>query len=171
MDAASVVGFWNAAEQAGLEICIDGGWAVDALLGRQTRQHGDLDIAIPARRVAALRGLLAPAGFVEIPHHDSWEHNFVLQNPAGLTLDVHSYEVNPDGTNRLGVPYEAFHLTGHGTILGTPVRCTEPATLVAFHTGYPLDDDDWHDVRLLCERFGLPVPVEYAGFMRDDSRD
>jgi len=37
---------------------------------------------------------------------------------------------------------------------------------VKFHTGYELDDNDWHDVRLLCERFQIAVPDEYLKFRR-----
>jgi hypothetical protein len=37
---------------AGVEVpwCIAGGWALDLFLGRQTRKHGDLEIAAPADR-------------------------------------------------------------------------------------------------------------------------
>jgi lincosamide nucleotidyltransferase A/C/D/E len=41
------------------------------------------------------------------------------------------------------------------------VRCISPEWLVRFHTGYPVDDDDWADVSALCARFDLPVPVDY----------
>ena len=164
MQAKDVLAFWELFEKAGLEVCIDGGWAVDALLGRQTRPHNDLDIALPASKVPALRRLLSDMGFEEIPQPDSWEHNFVLRHPDGALLDVHSYELNPDGSNLSGVAYIAEQLSGRGLVLGTPVRCVPPEWLVKFHTGYELDDDDWHDVRLLCEAFDLPVPEEYATF-------
>ena len=47
----------------GIETIVDGGWGVDALLGRQTRFHEDLDIAIPHKDVPKLRKLLAEKGF------------------------------------------------------------------------------------------------------------
>ena len=34
----------------------------------------------------------------------------------------------------------------------------------ARHVTYEVDADDWHDVRQLCERFGLPVPPDYDRF-------
>jgi hypothetical protein len=37
---------------------------------------------------------------------------------------------------------------------------------VRFHTGYDLDATDWHDVRLLCERFQIAIPEEYLKFTR-----
>jgi hypothetical protein len=33
----------------------------------------------------------------------------------------------------------------------------------AFNLGFPADDNDRHDVRLLAERFDLPLPPEYRG--------
>ena len=66
---------------------VDGGWGVDALLGRQTRKHDDLDIAIPHKDVPKLRRILAEKGFNEIFRDDSRECNFVLQDEAGNQLD------------------------------------------------------------------------------------
>lgn len=166
MHATQVVQFWQDARQLGLDICIDGGWAVDALLGAQTRSHGDLDIALPATQVPALRGMLAAQGFGEVPRLDSWEHNFVLETPKGNTVDVHSYVLNPDGSNRAGVAYCAEHLGGEGVILGVRVRCVPPDWLVRFHAGYDVDEIDWHDVRLLCEKFDLAIPDIYQRFVR-----
>ena len=60
----------------------------------------------------------------------------------------------------------AEQLTGRGVIGGYPVRCIPPEWLVTFHTGYELDDNDWHDVRRLCERFQIAVPDEYLKFRK-----
>ena len=170
MDARQVLAFWTLAEEHGLEVCLDGGWAVDALLGQQTRAHGDLDIALPAAKGQALRALLGARGFAEGAQPDSREHNFVLVHPDGAVIDVHSYVLNADGSNGGGVPYVAEHLTGTGLILGQTVRCVPPGYLVEFHTGYAVDETDWHDVRLLCERFDLPVPRVFAPFRSDESK-
>lgn len=169
MDAQQVLTIWTLAEKHCLDICIDGGWAVDALLEEQTRAHHDLDIAIPAEHVAEMCRVLSARGFTEVPRPDSWEHNFVLERADGAAVDVHSYVLNPDGSNRGGVPYIADHLTGRGLILGQRVRCVPPRHLVDFHTGYEIDEDDWQDVRRLCERFEIPVPAVYARFQSDES--
>jgi len=160
-DAADLVAFL---EQNGLEVYVDGGWAVDAVLGVQTRHHDDLDIAMPHAQVPRVRRLLSMRGFHERPRDDSWECNFVLADESGRRLDVHAYTLDAAGLNIGGVPYQREHLTGRGVIAGYTVRCVPPDWLVRFHTGYDLDDNDWHDVRLLCERFQIPVPDEYSTF-------
>lgn len=144
-----------------IEVYVDGGWAVDALLGRQTRVHDDLDVAIPHAQVKALRRLLGGLNFAEQPRPDSWECNFVLAHPDGRRIDVHSYTLDGDGRNIGGIPYAAENLTGIGHIDGHEVRCIEPASLVRFHTGYEPDANDAHDVFLLCRQFGLALPSEY----------
>ena len=162
-DAADIIALL---EENGLEVYVDGGWAVDAVLGEQTRPHDDLDIAMPHAQVSRLRALLGTRGFRGQRRDDSWECNFVLADEAGRRLDVHSYTFDAAGLNVGGVPYRAEQLTGQGVIGGYPVRCIPPDWLVRFHTGYDLDDNDWHDVRLLCDRFQIAVPDEYLKFTR-----
>ncbi len=168
MAAEDVVEIVQLLEGHGIPVHVDGGWGVDALLGRQTRPHQDLDIAVPHSHVPALRELLAARGFREVPRDDSWECNFVLEDAAGRCVDVHSYLFDDTGRCVFGVPYPPESLTGTGTIAGHPVRCIDPEWMVRFHTGYPLDADDYHDVSLLCERFGIPLPEEYARFQSPD---
>lgn len=57
---------WEAAETlagVGAPWCVVGGWAIDLFLGRQTRPHGDLEIAIVRPDLAAVRGHLAQYRF------------------------------------------------------------------------------------------------------------
>lgn len=161
MDARTVVELLRFLEEHSFEIYVDGGWAVDALLGGETRAHEDLDIAMPHSQVPLLRSLLGGRGFAEEARKDSWECNFVLADEQGSRLDVHSYTLDDAGRNIFGVPYIREHLTGRGSIDGYAVRCIAPEWLVKFHTGYRIDENDRHDVRLLCERFGIELPDEY----------
>jgi len=90
-------------ESVGIEVYVDGGWGVDALLGRQTRRHLDLDIALPFRDLPLLRQLLIVAGFVQIPTDDTWQHNFVVQDERFRRIDIHSYILDANGNNAGGV--------------------------------------------------------------------
>jgi len=164
MTAEAAVSILKLLEQNGIEIHVDGGWGVDALLGEQTRRHDDLDIAMPHRFVPQLRELFEARGYVEVPRPDSWECNFVLGDTQGHLIDVHSYTFDEHGNNIFGVAYEPHHLTGTGAINGYPVKCPPPDVMVQFHTGYDMDEDDYRDVKALCERFGIALPEEYMKF-------
>jgi lincosamide nucleotidyltransferase A/C/D/E len=165
MVAEDVVELIRFLQEHRLEVCVDGGWAVDALLGHQTRAHQDLDIAIPHKQVPKLRELLAAKGYYERSRDDTWECNFVLADGYGRELDVHSYELNDAGDNVYGVNYRREHLCGEGTINGYAVGCISPKWLIKFHSGYELDENDYLDVRALCERFGFALPDEYRKFV------
>jgi len=155
--------------QNDIDVFVDGGWAVDALLGRQTRQHADLDIAIQHKDVAQVRALFGSMGFREISRKDSWECNFVLKDDRGRQLDVHSYAFDRHGNHVHGVAYPLDSLRGKGVIEGCPVCCITPEWLVKFHTGYIPDEDDYHDVKLLCTHLGLKLPLEYERFESSDA--
>ena len=71
VNSVNVVDFYNTITQLGVEIWIDGGWGVDALLGEQTRPHKDLDIAIQQKDVAALREFLHAQRYREIKLEDA----------------------------------------------------------------------------------------------------
>ena len=142
---------------------------MDALLGEQTRPHEDLDVALPHRYVPKLRELLASRGYCEQPCNGNWKCNFVLAETDGRKIDVHSYTLVEAGNNVYGVAYIREHLTGKGSINGYQVRCISPEWLVKFHTGYELDENDFHDVKALCERFCIALPDEYSRFTRSGS--
>ncbi|NTV35963.1 MAG: aminoglycoside nucleotidyltransferase [Anaerolineaceae bacterium] len=150
-----------------IEVIIDGGWGVDALLGEQTRTHEDLDIAIAHKDSTELRALLEERGYTEVPRDDSWECNFVLGDTQGHLIDIHSCTFDAEGNNIFGVAYPIDSLTGSGMVNGQPVRCIPPEWMVKFHTGYHLDENDYHDVKALCQRFNIQLPSEYNDFEKN----
>jgi lincosamide nucleotidyltransferase A/C/D/E len=154
-----------------IELHIDGGWSVDALLGEQTRSHSDLDIAVQHKDVAQIRALLEARGYRDIPRDDTRECNFVLGDDQGRQIDIHSYTFDSSGKNVYGVAYPLDSLTGTGSINGHPVNCISPEWLVKFHTGYKLDENDYYDVRALCQRFGIQMSSEYDEFEQKGRRN
>jgi lincosamide nucleotidyltransferase A/C/D/E len=89
--------------------------------------------------------------------------NFVLHDGARRRVDLHLYEQRPGGAFHYGsaLSGEAFPaeaLGGSGTIAGVPVRCESAEWSLRWHTGYTPRPSDRHDVRALCQRFGLPLP-------------
>ncbi len=71
MSADAVVQLLQLFEQHGIEVVVDGGWGVDALLGEQTRFHADVDIALEHKDVPKLRALLEARGYKDVPRDDT----------------------------------------------------------------------------------------------------
>jgi len=161
MTADDAVEIVQLLEQHSIEVYVDGGWGVDALLGEQSRKHDDLDIALPHRFVPQLRALLEARGYADVPRDDTRDCNFVLGDSKGHLIDVHTYNFDENGNNIFGVAYEPRHLTGTGTINDHPVKCPPPDVMVEFHTGYDVDEKDYHDTKALCERYNIPLPKDY----------
>jgi lincosamide nucleotidyltransferase A/C/D/E len=164
MSARSVLELVGLFESSQIEVIIDGGWAVDALLGVQTRPHEDLDIAIPHKHVPLARRLLEASGYTDVPRTDTRDCNFVLGDTQGHQVDFHTYTFDEQGNLIFGLPYPPESLTGWGSILGRSVRCITPEWLVKFHTGYTFDEKDLKDVQALCQRFKFELPPEYVKF-------
>jgi lincosamide nucleotidyltransferase A/C/D/E len=165
MTSRDVIGIVELFDHNGIDLVIDGGWGVDALLGEQSRPHSDLDIAIQHKDVVQARSLLEARGYTDVPRNDTRDCNFVLGDDQGHQVDFHTYTFDEQGKLIFGVEYPFDSLTGSGSINGYPVRCINPEWMVKFHNGYELDENDYHDVYLLCERFGLPIPGEYDRFL------
>jgi len=164
MSANDVVGIIKFLEQNNIEVYVDGGWGVDALLCEQTRKHDDLDIAVPHKFVPKLRELFLDCGYNDVPRDDTRECNFVLGDDKGRLIDVHSYIFDEKGSNIFGIAYEPHHLTGTGMINGYPIKCIPPDVMVEFHTGYEVDEHDYLDVKALCKKFNIPLPNIYEKF-------
>lgn len=162
MTIGDVLAFLDVMKENGIEVVVDGGWGVDALLGIQSRRHLDLDIAVERRFIPLLRKVLGRVGYEDVPRNDTHEYNFVLGDTKGHRIDVHSYEFDDAGQLRFGIPYPIDSLEGTGMIAHRPVRCITPERMVEFHAAYDGDDDDRRDVVALCQKFGLPVPEQYA---------
>ena len=165
MSGADVLAVIDALAAWDVEVSIAGGWAVDALLGRTTREHGDLDLAIDAESVDSAIGVLADLGL----------HDIVDELPARIVVtdgrravDLHPVVWAADGTGRqTGTGGEIFEYPpgsteAVGAIDGRPVRCLTPQLLVRFHEGYEPRDVDRRDVAALALEFGLQLPPPYG---------
>jgi lincosamide nucleotidyltransferase A/C/D/E len=164
MTAEDVLELVTLFEQNQIEVILDGGWGVDALLGEQTRSHEDLDIAMPHKYVPLARALLEARGYTDVPRTDTRDCNFVLGDDRSHLIDFHTYTFDELGNLVFGLPYPPDSLTGVGLVLGYPVKCITPEWLVKFHSGYPIDINDYRDIKTLCERFHLEMPAEYVAF-------
>ncbi|MGH8860493.1 MAG: nucleotidyltransferase domain-containing protein [Jatrophihabitantaceae bacterium] len=168
MTMSDVLAFLEVTDELGITPWVTGGWGVDALLGEHTRRHSDLDLLMHAHDAPTLVQHLVARGFAPIPREDTSPWNFVYGDRHGREVDFHLVERRADGMLVYGPDdvYPPELLDGYGTIGERAVRCLAPAWEVRFHTGYPVDEDDWHDVSALCARFGIAIPPDYDGFVR-----
>ncbi|MGH3303622.1 MAG: nucleotidyltransferase domain-containing protein [Streptosporangiaceae bacterium] len=143
---------------AEVRVWVAGGWGVDALLGRQTRRHGDVDLVIgddgpPYQQMAQV---LAREGFrfaakgltagIPIPWCHVWLHD------AGHRVEVLPVRLHePPFTTNGADPAGGVQPFTEGCIDGRPVPCLSAELQLLLHSGYPQRDIDNHDVALLCE--------------------
>ncbi|WP_285631604.1 hypothetical protein [Lentzea sp. NBRC 102530] len=137
----------------GFDVHVGGGWGVDALAGRQTRPHADLDLMHREEQEPQILAALHARGFVETL---SWRPaRFVLTGPGPREIDLHPLRFAADGSAEQSslTPGEPFRYPAEcfvtGTILGTEVRCLSAAQQLRFHQGYEPRDRDLHDLALL----------------------
>lgn len=165
MTAADVLAALDQLDDAGIPSWIDGGWGIDALVGAQTRPHGDLDVVVPEAECARARDALAGLGYAHDPSAEpGLPARLVLRDESGREIDVHPIVLDDEGNGwqRLGADawgaYPSDGLTGEGKIEGRRVRCLSPELQLRHHLGYALRDTDRHDLRLLAKHFGLAPP-------------
>ena len=133
-----------------------GGWGVDALVGRQTRPHNDIDLVIgddepPFQQIGQA---LAREGFwfvgavhhpgIPIPWCHMWRHD-AGHKVEVLPVPLHKPPFAADGADAGGVrqPFT------EGSIDGQPVPCLSAELQLLLHNGYPQREADNHDVALL----------------------
>jgi len=171
MNTADVIDLYTQLNNLRIEIWLDGGWGVDALLGEQTRPHADVDIVIQHKDVPKLRELLEMQGYKDVPRDDTSVWNFVLGDNNGRLVDVHAITLDAEGNGlygpvEKGVMYPAGSLTGIGVVDGHTVKCISVEYMIKFHTGYKLRESDFKDISALCARFGIDYPEEYAALKK-----
>lgn len=169
MKSVDVIEVYTSLADLGICVWIDGGWGVDALLGRPTRSHKDLDIAIDNHQLLQFEQFLASRGYHRTKREIETSFNFVLADDKGREIDVHVISRDESGNGiygppEMGVMYPAESLTGNGVIDDCPVRCISPEWMIKFHSGYTLTEKDYKDVSALCEKYGIPLPDEYLRF-------
>lgn len=157
MDAHQVVSLLRLFTDRGLAAWVGGGWGVDAVVGRQTRPHADLDLAVDADQLDAVLDLLTELHFIVTV--DWLPVRAELTAPDGRKVDVHPVVFAADGSGvQAGLDGATFHYAAagfsEGTIAGEPVRCLSVAQQLRFRQGYDLRDVDHHDIALLRDHAG-----------------
>ena len=162
LTAAQAVELCQALESVGVRYWVIGGWGVDALLGRETRGHKDLDILAVRDDLARLRDMFEQERFA-VSHiwaesrwiddvGEPWPTAFVAEDSLGRAIDVHLIDAPSEGTivQHYDNPWSfAESFEASGTIAGTVIPCVSAATQIRMHVGYTLPDEQDLDLGLL----------------------
>ena len=159
MTAETVLELIDALKSAGIEVWLDGGWGVDALLGYQSRLHDDLDVVVALVHVTHLKNILGSRGFSLST--DKLPIRFVMAQPDLGHIDFHTVtfdeegggiQIQPNG-GTFRYPPNGFTF---GTILDRLVPCISAEVQVLCHMGHKPKEKDAHDVLLLRELCTTP---------------
>jgi len=153
-----------ALESCGVPYRIAGGWGIDVLVGRQTREHFDLDIVLEDYERDELRACaaLAMLGFNNRETTDGgvWMPAVSMLNDGkGRRIElmgidwsrVESALHTEDGATNNGVPLDDLVETvlGVGSIDGRPAPCLSRRAQLLFHSGFPLTREHLRDLEAL----------------------
>jgi len=161
VDADQVVRFLETLDQRVVRGWIGGGWGVDALVGRQTRQHRDLDVVVDVERCDEVVRSLLKEGFVV--ETDWLPVRVEVAHPDGRRIDIHPLALAGDGSGvQQGLDGASFVYPAGcfttGTVAGSAVPCLTAAQQVVFHSGYEPREQDLHDLALLASLASLEGP-------------
>lgn len=163
----AVIALLGVLSSAGIRYWVAGGWGIDALLGRQTRRHYDLDIVISdsAEDTEWVGRVLSHAGFrpgarefnpgLLMPFRHAWH------DANGYTVEVMPVALHKPPFSEAGDAGEAGDAAGplftHGTIGGQRIPCVSARLQFILHEGY--------DTRLvdLADLDALRTHVDQAG--------
>ena len=132
---------------------IHGGWAVDALVGHQTRPHRDLDLFVDAAAVDDIVSWLTARGYAV---ETDWLPARLELRSGPLRVDVHPMILDSDGNGvQQGLGGEVFWharaMRTLGVVSGGAVVVATVKRLRELHEGYEPREVDVHDLHLLAD--------------------
>jgi lincosamide nucleotidyltransferase A/C/D/E len=170
MGADDVLDVLDLLDRSGVPCWLVGGWGVDALVGRPTRRHPDVDVGIDRRFLDVALTALEGAGFGVMQSEvlPVWMPRMLILRDARrrwielMPVDVPEPPPGEDGRpEAMRFRYDADSITT-GRVNGRIVACLSAPVQLLFRTEYAPRETDRHDVRVLAEHFRLPVPAGYS---------
>jgi lincosamide nucleotidyltransferase A/C/D/E len=142
---------------------VAGGWAVDALVGEQTRPHDDVDVMVPADALPTVEASLGELGFARADESELPAF-LILRDPQGRQVDLYlvQFDSAGDGWQEYSPTrwdrFSVGELCGTGVIEGVNVRCLSPDALFRQFLGYTWGEKAIHDLTALHRVCGAPLP-------------
>lgn len=149
MSGSHVLEVLDAVRSVGCRFWLEGGWGVDALVGRQTRPHRDVDVDFDADYEDDVLKALADLGY---SIETDWRPNRVELTASGSRwVDLHPLVIDVNGDARQAAVDGGWHEFRRswfttGTLGGVTVPCVSVEAQRLFHTGYELRAIDLLDL-------------------------
>jgi len=171
MHAQDMLEIMSALGDAQVSCWVSGGWGVDALVGRCTRVHRDLDLVVEHSHISTAIAVLDELGYREWYRSESDVPLFsriVFRNHdvAGQAIDLHPLDVS-----RTQIEFTM------GEIEGIAVPCLSVAVQLKAHANYKKRWRDRADIALMrgigeraASTLIVPVP-EADGLLHKSARD
>jgi lincosamide nucleotidyltransferase A/C/D/E len=163
MNSTTVLHILDLLATVDVPVWLDGGWGVDALLGRITRAHNDLDLILALDDLTRAVAVLVGNGFsVE----EEELGRVVLGHATEGRIDLHPVTFDPHGNAVQVQPAEApvvYRSDGFvtGWILNRAVACISADVQLCARLGHDRSEKHRRDVVALCASFGLQRPADW----------
>ena len=152
MPADRVIEVLEACADKSITVWVCGGWGVDALAGKQTRPHRDLDLLVTDQQSTAAMEVLVGLGYER--ETDWWPVRAEYGRTDGGCVDLHPLTFHDDGSaDQPGLDLTTIHYPvpafAEGVIAGRLVGCLSVEQQRVFHSGYELRPHDHRDLAVL----------------------
>lgn len=143
----------NLLDSLQIKYWIDGGWGVDVLLGKQNREHRDVDVNFDGRFTDRLLNELKDKGYQIIT---DWSPTRIeLYHPELGYIDIHPLIISEDGRAKqagLNNDWYDFEAEWFSSALfeGRIIPCISAEAQKIFHSGYELREVDKIDLENLA---------------------
>jgi lincosamide nucleotidyltransferase A/C/D/E len=162
MSLQDVFDILDVLDAVGVRWWLAGGWGVDALIGRPTRRHKDLDLVIERDDVESAVMALAARGFGHMPPQADGSDRQVaaalmpfrelMLDAAGRTIDMH-----PIDSRTWPAPVPVAEPFTCGVLAGRRLNCLSAEAQRAAHQGFELLEEHRANLRLLDSMTSGPV--------------
>lgn len=142
--------------ESSIRYWVEGGWGVDVLIGKQTREHRDIDIDFDAAFEDLLMDKLNQMGYQITT--DCRPTRVELYHPLHGYIDIHPFIISTVGDMKQANPEGGwFDLEANwfskGTFEGRIIPCVSVEGQKLFHNGYELREIDKVDLERLNDTF------------------
>lgn len=139
-------------ESLNMSYWVDGGWGIDVLLGKQHREHRDIDIDFDGEFTEVLVRTLEEKGYVITT--DWGTCRIELHHPKMGYIDIHPLVIAADGSAKQADPYGGWYEFKRewftsASFENRMVPCISAEAQKLFHTGYELREVDKIDMQNL----------------------